>query len=68
MQQYVHLFGGDPTKVTIAGESAGEPLFSTLLLKKLIVNPSGGGSVMLLAMAYGGTIGTTLFQNVSAQC
>jgi len=23
VQQYVHLFNGDPTQVTIAGESAG---------------------------------------------
>ncbi|KAK5168275.1 uncharacterized protein LTR77_006844 [Saxophila tyrrhenica] len=45
VQTYIHLFGGDPTKVTISGESA------------------GGGSVMLQTMAYGGSLGTELFQN-----
>jgi poly(3-hydroxybutyrate) depolymerase len=48
VQQYVGAFGGDPTRVTISGESA------------------GGGSVMLLSMAFGGTLGTSLFHNVSA--
>lgn len=47
VQDYIHLFGGDPRKVTIAGVSA------------------GGGSVMLQAIAFGGEIGTSLFQNVS---
>ena len=47
VQTYIHLFGGDPTKVTISGESA------------------GGGSVMLQTMAYGGSLGTELFENVS---
>lgn len=46
VQQYIHLFGGDPGNVTIAGDSA------------------GGGSVMLLAMAYGGTLGNSLFSNI----
>ena len=45
VQTYISLFGGDSTRVTIAGESA------------------GGGSVMLQTMAYGGSLGTTLFQN-----
>lgn len=47
VQSYIHLFGGDRTRVTISGESA------------------GGGSVMLQTMAYGGTLGDSLFQNVS---
>lgn len=45
-QKYISLFGGDPTKVTITGESA------------------GAGSVMYHNMAYGGTIGTSLYVNV----
>ena len=46
VQNYIHLFGGDPSRVTISGESA------------------GGGSVMLQTMAFGGYLGTSLFQNV----
>lgn len=48
VQKNIHLFGGDPDQVTIAGESA------------------GGGSVMLLAMANGGTEGNKLFKGIIA--
>lgn len=47
IQKYIHLFGGDPNRVSISGESA------------------GAGSVMLHDMAFGGTLGTSLFVNVS---
>ena len=46
VQEYIALFGGDPSAVTISGESA------------------GGGSVMLQTMAFGGTLGNSLFSNV----
>lgn len=46
IQKYIHLFGGDSSRVTIAGQSA------------------GAGSVMLQGMAYGGSLGQSLFRNV----
>lgn len=45
VQEHIAKFGGDPSRVTIGGES------------------SGAGSVMFLAMAYGGKE-DHLFQNV----
>ncbi|KAL6253332.1 hypothetical protein RBB50_001055 [Rhinocladiella similis] len=45
IQKYIHLFGGDSSRVTIAGQSA------------------GAGSVMLQGMAYGGSLGQSLFRN-----
>lgn len=47
IQEHIAKFGGDPSKVTIAGLSA------------------GAGSVMLHTIAYGGSLGTSLFTNVS---
>lgn len=46
VQSYISKFGGDPSRVTIAGES------------------SGGGAVMLQTMAFGGSLGTSLFNNI----
>ena len=44
VQKYIDRFGGDPTQVTISGESA------------------GGGAVMLMTIANGGTEGNKLFR------
>lgn len=48
VQEYIGLFGGNSSAVTISGQSA------------------GAGSVMLQTMAYGGTIGDSLFSNAIA--
>ncbi|KIW70149.1 hypothetical protein PV04_02449 [Phialophora macrospora] len=48
VQRYISLFGGDPSHVSIAGQSA------------------GAGSVMLQGMAYGGSLGVSLFRNILA--
>lgn len=45
VQKHIHLFGGDASRVTISGESA------------------GAGSVMLQSIAYGGSLGNSLFTN-----
>ena len=68
VQTYIGLFGGDASKVTISGESSGgrqQPLelpSSTLADHEIIA----GGSVMLQTMAFGGTLGESLFSNAIA--
>lgn len=47
VQDHIGQFGGDASRVTISGDSA------------------GGGAVMLLGIAKNGTLGTSLFRNVS---
>ncbi|EXJ80631.1 hypothetical protein A1O3_06915 [Capronia epimyces CBS 606.96] len=48
VHDFIGLFGGNASQVTISGESA------------------GGGSVMLQDMAYGGSLGSSLFVNTIA--
>ena len=70
VQHYIGLFGGDASKVTISGQSSGgrraasfpERFLQSWLIKRLIA----GGSVMLQTMAFGGSLGESLFSNAIA--
>ena len=70
VQHYIGLFGGDASKVTISGQSAGgrptasfsERFPQSWLIKRLIA----GGSVMLQTMAFGGSLEESLFSNAIA--
>lgn len=67
VQNYIGLFGGNASQVTISGESAGGMFlpFENFRLPRIPDSLALGGSVMLQSMAFGGYLGESLFSNVS---
>lgn len=65
VQSYIGLFGGDPSAVTISGESSGGRNHSRILLDLIELIHHTAGAVMLQVLAFGGNLGTSLFRQVS---
>lgn len=63
VQDYIELFGGDPSQVTISGQSAGGRHCNFLGSSPHPRLTAVAGSVMLQTMAYGGSLGESLFRN-----
>ena len=70
VQHYIGLFGGDASKVTVSGQSAGGRRTASFSIRfpqsRLIQRLIAGGSVMLQTMAFGGSLGESLFSNAIA--